>query len=64
MKKKKIARWPDYERFDTGEVVTFGTSLFLRKDGKALRILFPAGESITFAPLDENGKEIPPLDKY
>ena len=58
MKKKKIARWPDYEHFDTGEVVTFGTSLFLRKDGNALRILFPAGEAITFAPLDENRKEI------
>lgn len=58
MKSKKKVRWPDYEVVDMGKTVTFGTSLFLRKDGKALRILFPAGESVTFAPLDENGKEI------
>lgn len=55
MKKKikKVARWPDYERVDLGETITFGTSIFMRKDKKAIRILFPAGQSIMFAPEDE-----------
>ena len=53
MKRKKKARWPDYELVDLGDTITFGTSLFMRKDGRALRILFPAGQAVTFAPQDE-----------
>lgn len=53
MNKKKPTRWPDYKIVDLGGTVTFGTSIFMRKDQKAIRILFPAGESVTFAPLDE-----------
>lgn len=49
MKKQKKTRWPDYERVDLGDTVTFGTSIFMRKDKKAIRILFPAGQSATFA---------------
>ena len=59
MKKKKTPRFPDYERVEMPEVVTFGTTLFMRKDNMALKIVFPAGQIVTFAPLDENGKEEP-----
>ena len=57
-KKKKQPRWPDYEVVDmdkeAGEkVVTFGTTLFMRKDKQALRIVFPAGQIVTFCPQDE-----------
>jgi len=57
MKKNKVARWPDYKVVDLGETVTFGTSLFLRNDGRALRVLFPAGQAITFCPEEEIEKE-------
>lgn len=53
MKKQKKSRWPDYEVVDMPNVVTFGTTLFMRKDKKALRIVFPAGQMVTFAPVDE-----------
>lgn len=53
MKRNKKPRWPDYEVVKKPEgVVTFGTTLFIRKDGLAIRILFPAGQYVTFAPLD------------
>lgn len=52
-KKKKVARFPDYERVDTTDVVTFGTSIFMRKDKRALIIVFPAGQEMHFAPEDE-----------
>ena len=55
---KKSPRWPDYERVDLGSVITFGTTLFMRKDKRALRIVFPAGDSIMFAPEDEIAAEI------
>ena len=56
--KKKKQRWPDYEIIDlyktTGhKVITFGTTLFMRKDKKSLRIVFPAGDAITFCPEEE-----------
>ena len=57
MKRKKKPRWPDYELFDTSDHVTFGTSIFIRKDGQAIRILFPAGDSLEFAPTEDE-KEI------
>jgi hypothetical protein len=53
MKKNKKTRWPDYDLIDLKDVVTFGTTLFIRKDHKALRILFPAGQCFTFMPEDE-----------
>ena len=54
MKKKKEPRWPDYEVVKMPEgIVTFGTTLFMRKDKKALRVLFPAGQSVTFCPEEE-----------
>ena len=53
MKKKKVARWPDYKVVKMKDVVTFGTVVFLRRDKKAIRIVFPAGTVATFAPLDE-----------
>lgn len=55
MKKKKISRkgFEDYELVNMPDVVTFGTSLFIRKDKKALKIVFPAGQICTFAPQDE-----------
>ena len=53
MKKKKVSRWPDFELIDLKGTVTFGTNIYMRKDKMAIRILFPAGESILFAPMDE-----------
>lgn len=60
MKKKKQNLWPDYDLIDLKDIVTFGTSLFMRKDKLAIRIVFPAGQSIMFAPMDEikNEKQI------
>ena len=53
MKKKKQPRWPDYEVVKLPEgTVTFGTTLFMRKDHCALRIVFPAGQIVTFAPVE------------
>ncbi len=55
MKKKKTPK-PGFEDYDLVEIpkgmVTFGTTLFMRKDGLALKIVFPAGGMVTFSPLD------------
>lgn len=55
MKKKKKPRpgFENYELVEMPDVVTFGTSLFMRKDKKALKIVFPAGQMVTFCPEDE-----------
>jgi len=55
MKKQKKPHWPDYEVIDLDKlagtkVVTFGTTLFQRKDGQALRIVFPCGQTFTWCP--------------
>lgn len=54
-RKKKIPRkgFEDYERVEMPDVVTFGTTLFMRNDKRALKIVFPAGQMVTFAPEDE-----------
>lgn len=52
-KEKKKPRFPDYERVDTDEVITFGTSVFIRKDKQALIIVFPAGQKLHFKPEQE-----------
>lgn len=52
-RKKKQPRWPDYEVVKMPHIVTFGTTLFIRKDKRALRIVFPAGQSVTFMPEKE-----------
>jgi hypothetical protein len=43
-------RFTDYEKIDTENVVTFGTSVFIRKDRQALIILFPTGSQLHFKP--------------
>lgn len=53
MKKKPRPGFEDYERVNTDNLVTFGTTLFIRKDGQALKIVFPAGTVATFAPVDK-----------
>ena len=53
MKIKKKERFPDYEKFDTGETITFGTSVYIRKDRQALVIVFPCGNALHFKPADE-----------
>ena len=55
MKKKKIKTplFPDYERVNTDDVITFGTSVFIRKDRQALIIVFPAGQELHFMPEQE-----------
>ena len=47
------ARFPNYEKVDLGEVITFGTSIFVRKDKRALIILFPCGSELHFEPENE-----------
>ena len=61
--KKKQPRFPDYEVIDLdklagGKVVTFGTTLFMRKDKQAIRIVFPAGQSVTFCPQESKEPRI------
>lgn len=60
MKKKLTPRagFEDYQHIET-DAVTFGTTLFMRNDRRALKIVFPAGQMVTFAPMDEiaEGKE-------
>lgn len=53
MKKKKQSRYPDYDMVNLGGTITFGTNLFLRKDKRAIKIIFPCGDVLTFAPEDE-----------
>ena len=57
MKQKKNKKprpgFEDYERVEMGKVVTFGTTLYIRKDRRALKIVFPAGQMVMFAPEDE-----------
>lgn len=56
MKKKKKTSRPGFENYDLvvmPDVVTFGTNLFMRKDKRALKIVFPTGQIATFAPLNE-----------
>ena len=53
MKTKKQSRFPDYNRVNLEDIVTFGTCLFLRHDKQALKIVFPAGQTVTFASVDE-----------
>ena len=57
--KKKTPRkgFENYDLVDMPDVVTFGTSLFMRNDHRALKIVFPAGQMVTFAPMDENQHE-------
>ncbi len=63
MKKKKQPRFKDYEVINLNKltgttVVTFGTTLFLRKDKQALRVVFPAGQIFTFQPIVGEDKDI------
>lgn len=47
-------RFPDYERVkpeDMG-IVTFGTSLWIRKDNMAIKIIFPTGQEVDFRPVE------------
>ena len=54
MKKKiKMKRFEDYELVKMDNIVTFGTCLFIRKDKRALKIVFPAGQICTFTPMDD-----------
>lgn len=53
MKKKKIARFPNYTLVNTKDVVTFGTNVFIRNDKRALIIVFPAGQEMHFKPEEE-----------
>ena len=57
-KKKPRPGFEDYDLVEMSDVVTFGTSLFMRKDKKAIKIVFPAGQMVTFAPEEEIKEEI------
>ena len=47
---KKVKRFIDYERIEMKDVVTFGTNVWIRKDRRALIIVFPAGQELHFKP--------------
>ena len=51
----KSSRFPDYELVTTKEkeIVTFGTNVWIRKDKRALIIVFPAGQELHFKPEEE-----------
>ena len=54
MKKKQSRKgFEDYDLIEMKGVVTFGTSIYMRKDKQAIKIVFPAGQMVTFAPIDE-----------
>ena len=53
MKKKKQNRFPDYERVDLKDIVSFGTNVWIRNDKRALVIVFPCGQELHFKPEDE-----------
>ncbi len=59
-KQKKSPRFPDYERVEMKEVITFGTTVFMRKDKRALIIVFPAGQELHFMPEEEISKILKP----
>jgi len=50
---KKHNRFPDYDRVDTKDAITFGTTIFIRKDKRALKIVFPTGTTLDFMPEEE-----------
>lgn len=49
-KRIKKERFPGYVKIDTGDIITFGTSVFQRNDGRAFIILFPAGSELHLKP--------------
>jgi hypothetical protein len=55
MKKKKVRRpgFENYERIIMPDVITFGTTIYMRNDKRAIKIVFPVGQTVTFAPQDE-----------
>ncbi len=53
MKKKKQKRFPDYERVDLKDIVSFGTNVWIRNDKRSLVIVFPCGQELHFKPEDE-----------
>src|SRR3989304_2015763 len=53
MKNKPRKGFENYALVDMKDTVTFGTTLFMRNDRKALKVVFPAGQMVTFAPMDE-----------
>ena len=64
MKKKTNPRFPDYERVIMDEVVTFGTTVFIRKDKRALIIVFPCGQELHFKPDYKIEKEKKAKDNF
>jgi hypothetical protein len=60
MKKKKIPRkgFEDYDLIDMTGKVTFGSAVFLRNDRLAIKVVFPAGDILTFAPLTDKEIEL------
>jgi len=56
MKKKTRKADPFFEGYtivDTGDTVTFGTSVWTRDEGFGVIIVFPAGQMMKYAPQEE-----------
>lgn len=56
MKNKKREENPffkGYSRVDTGDTVTFGTSVWTKNEGFGIIIVFPAGQMMKYAPIEE-----------
>ena len=57
MNKKKTRKtdpfFEGYSRVDTSGKVTFGTSVWTKDEGFGVIIVFPAGEMMKYAPVEE-----------
>jgi hypothetical protein len=58
--RKKLAK-PGFEDYEIvklpKDVVTFGTSLYIRNDGAAIKVVFPTGHTVSFEPLTQHNPE-------
>lgn len=55
MKKKRKDNpfFNGYSRVDTGDTVTFGTSVWTKDEGFGVIIVFPAGQMMKYAPVED-----------
>lgn len=57
MNNKKSVKFPDYNKIDTGDIVTFGTTVWVRKDGLDVMIIFPTGMQLHISDRELTKKE-------
>lgn len=52
-----------YTRVDTSDRVTFGTSVWTKDEGFGVIIVFPAGEMMKYAPIEELSAPPPHIEQ-